>query len=278
MPLPILQAHQDATTADLVRLFHRTELHFTRHLGEETSLDVGTAFTNPQLGDFADANRVLELGLPEGMTPADAMRQVRDHYAGSGTRCRDVVLNPTMPPAQTAALAEYLAESGWTRQTADILYLSGRMSGPLHQAPGLTIIPARASFRHARILAEQAADEARQPQLVEALLAHLDDPHWDALLALDRGEAVGAVGVLAVGEIGRIDGLFVTPSHRRRGIARTLMGRALEICIRSVFRHVMVTIKPENQAAKELYRSFGFQSIGQMIAFTPGAPTKADRC
>ncbi len=87
MPLPILQGGRGASGEDLVRLFHRTELLRTRHLAEETSLDVGTAFTNPDLSRVA-ANRILDGAVPAGMTPAEAMSLVREHYASVGTPCR----------------------------------------------------------------------------------------------------------------------------------------------------------------------------------------------
>src|SRR5438067_1819420 len=82
--------------------------------------------------------------------------------------------------------------------------------------------------------------------LVEAAMAHLDDPHYDALLALKDGQAVAKVGVLAVGEIGRIEPMFVAESSRRQGIGRAMMLRALEICARSLFKHVFLSCMPDN--------------------------------
>ena len=98
-------------------------------------------------------------------------------------------------------------------------------------------------------------------------MSHLDDPHWDALLALRDGEPVARAGVMAVGEIGRIDQVFVSEPFRRQGIGRTMMGRVLEICARSLFKHVMLAVDPRNHAAITLYEQLGFRKIGQIVAY-----------
>src|SRR3712207_3408877 len=108
MPLPILNTRPEPSADDLVRLFHRTELHYTQPLAEETQLDAGTAFTNPELPDVYVANRVLSAALPEGVSPADAVAEVESHFAEKGTRCWRWTLNPSAPPAQTKPLRDHL--------------------------------------------------------------------------------------------------------------------------------------------------------------------------
>jgi ribosomal protein S18 acetylase RimI-like enzyme len=126
----------------------------------------------------------------------------------------------------------------------------------------LKIIPARASYRHSQTLAEEASRRWNEPQLVDAAMLHLDDPHWDAMIALKDGRAVARVGVLAVGDIGRIDHVFVSEPFRGQGIGRTMMSRALEICARSLFKHVFLSVAPDNSRAIDLYQRLGFEKIG----------------
>ena len=98
---------------------------------------------------------------------------------------------------------------------------------PVQEIAGVKVIPARASFRHTRALFEEAVAESNfSPQVVEADMAHLDDPHWDSLLALQNGVAVAHAGVFAVGELGMIENVYVSPSRRRRGLGAMMMGRA----------------------------------------------------
>jgi ribosomal protein S18 acetylase RimI-like enzyme len=137
----------------------------------------------------------------------------------------------------------------------------------------LKIIPSRASFRHARQLAEEGAEVWHEPSLADAAMMHLDDPHWDSLIALRDGEAVAHIAVLAVGEIGRIDDVYVAKGFRRLGIGRTMMSRALEICARSLFKHVMLMVNPTNESAIKLYQSVGFKKVGEVTAYRRGEAT-----
>jgi len=270
MPLPILQAHTEPTPENLVRLFHRTELHWTRHLAEETQLDSGTAFTNAALDRVAAANGMFDAALAEGTSPEAAADEAEAHFAGHGVRCRQWVLNPAAPEARTRPLADHLLGRGHRAAALDIMHLSGRPAGVVREVAGLTIIPARASYRHVRALAEEALAPWGDPQLVDSVLLHLDDPHWDALLALRDGKAVAHAGVLAAGDIGRIDQVYVSPELRRLGIGRTMAGRALEICARSLFRHVMLCVNPASPEAIALYAQLGFRKIGQIVTYVRG--------
>ena len=272
MPLPILS---NPVESDLVRLFHRMTLHFTQHLGETTELDYGTAVANPMLANVYDANVLLDAALPEGVSPEQAVAEVNQHYLSVGTVCRTWVMNPSLAKDRTEPLAGYLVDHGAQLATNDILYLQGRPTGTIREQPGLTIIPARASYKHARLLSEIANAGWGEPQMVEAHLQHLDDPHWDALLALRDGEVVAGAGVLSVGDAGMIENVFVVPSMRRLGIGLTMMSRALEICARSLFKHVMLSCLPDNVGAQTMYARLGFKKIGTFTAYCPGgAPTR----
>src|SRR5947199_10312808 len=102
MPLPVLNARAEPGPEDLVRLYRRTELHWTRSLAEELALDVGVAFFNRDLPRVWDANRVLDAAVLEGMTPAEAVAQVEQAMAGEDVSCAAWVMNPSTPAARTA--------------------------------------------------------------------------------------------------------------------------------------------------------------------------------
>ena len=98
-------------------------------------------------------------------------------------------------------------------------------------------------------------------------MLHLDDPHYNALLALRDGKVAGRAGVLAVGDVGRIDQVYVAQAFRRQGVGRTLMSRRWRSAGRSLFRHVMLSMDPSNDAARALYDEIGFQAIGQIVSY-----------
>ena len=54
---------------------------------------------------------------------------------------------------------------------------------------------------------------------------------------------------------------------RRQGVGRTLMSRALEICARSLVKHVMLSVEPGNVAAQALYARIGLRKIGEIVSY-----------
>ena len=116
-------------------------------------------------------------------------------------------------------------------------------------------------------MAEEAAKRWNEPQLTDAAMLHLDSTQWDSLLALRDGKAVAHVAVMAMGEVGRIDDVFVSESARRQGVGRTMMSRALEICARSLFKHVMLCTGQDNAPAQARYASLGFTKVGTITAY-----------
>ena len=267
MPLPILNSRNDPSHSDLVRLFHKTQNLWNEHMATAEALDVGTAFTNSDLSEVYDANNVMDVALPDDLSAEDAFAQVESHYGSKNTKCFYWTLNPSAPPQRTQPLIELLLSRGHRVFSNDIMVLQQATLLSSADIPGVKIIPARASFRHTRQLLEESAARYKTPQLVEAMMLHLDDPHWDALLALKDGQPVGYMGVLAVGEIGRIDDVYVAKSHRRQGIGSLLLSRVLEISSRSLFKHVLLSVNPKNSTAIELYQRFGFQKIGQITGY-----------
>jgi ribosomal-protein-alanine N-acetyltransferase len=266
MSLPILPSRPHANVADLIRFYYRTDLQWCQQIAEQTALEVGTALVNASLADVGDANVLFDAALPDGVSPAAAIAEAEDHFRAAGSRLRKSVPNPSAPAELTAPLLEPLLAAGFARRTYDIMHLSGSPAGAVEEVGGLAIIPARASFRHARELASEAAAPLT-PQLVDAFVTHLEDPQTDGVLALKDGAAAAYVTVLTVGEIGCITELYVAQRLRRQGIGRTMMSRALEICARSVFKHVFLSCKPTNSPAIALYRQLGFEKIGDFVFY-----------
>src|SRR3979490_2990946 len=123
MPLPILQPHADPTVTDLLRYYGRAELHWTRHVAEETVLDTGVAFTNTQLPRVFEANRMFDVALPDGITPQQAFDEAEQHFASVGTRCWFWVMNPAADASRTEAMAAFLLARGYLRRANDVMLL-----------------------------------------------------------------------------------------------------------------------------------------------------------
>lgn len=251
-----------------MRLFHRTELHWARQVAQdETALDCGMALINPALPLVREANQVFEAFVPDGMTPGEVVEMIGEPYGAAGVRCLKWTLNPSMPPQRIQPLEAHLLEHGFRWECCDLMYLKGRPAGAIEEVAGIKIIPARASFRHARQMAEEVVAHWNTPGLVEAMMMHVEDPHTDALLALKDAQAAALLMVQAVGDLGCIAALHVSERCRGEGLGRTMMSRALEICARSLFKHVFLTVDPTNATAIALYRKCGFEKIGDFAFY-----------
>lgn len=262
MPLPVLSASRATSDADRLRHFARTTQFWAAHLGDETQLDVGIAITNPRLPHSAEANCMLEAALPAGVSPGEGMQLMQSHFAAAGVRCLQWHLKAGETSDLTSPLATQLQRLGYSASTEEVFSLEKPTLAPVEPAASplmkLTILPARAAFAKVRDLALEA-----DPRQIEARMLHLDDPHCDSIVALYNGVAVGQISVLSVGDIGRIDQLYVALAHRRQGIGGLLVARAIEICARSQFRHILLGVRESGRHAKTLFARFGFRKIGQ---------------
>lgn len=264
MPLPII--HHEPSPADLLRLFEKTEARWSEHLAEPVALDIGTAYCNAALSGRHRANNIRDVALPPGMSARDAVRTVDDFFRSRGARCAFWAMNLSTPDAQNRPLVEHLLSQNYIRVVFDVLLLRHLPRASLPALPDVKIIPARASFRHVREIAGNAARSWGE-QVIEATELHLDDPQWEALLAIENGRAVAQAGVLTVGEVGRVNMVFVADDCRNRGIGSLIVAHVLDICQRATLRQVMLSVKPDNAPAQRLYAKFGFEKIGEIVAY-----------
>ena len=268
MSLPILPSHRTLDTDDLVRFFYQAETDWGRQLAEEVTLDAGRALASRELAGVSDANQVVDAAIPDGGTAESTVAEAAAHFAQHGSTVLKWVMNPSLPAARTQPLAEHVAAHGFHPRGYDIYDLAGRPAGAIAEVPGLTIIPARASFRQTRAIAEEAAAHFNFPQLAEAIVLHIEDPQTDALLALRDGAPAAYVSILNMGEVGYISELFVSEKSRGQGVGRTMMSRAMEACARALHRHVFIGVDATNAPAVHLYERFGFKRIGVFLFYS----------
>jgi ribosomal-protein-alanine N-acetyltransferase len=95
-------------------------------------------------------------------------------------------------------------------------------------------------------------------------LAELADRRHRHYVAAEgpAGELLGWAGVLVVGETAEILTVGVVPAARRGGIARRLVGALLDEAVRRGAVEAFLEVRVDNRAARELYRSEGFEEVG----------------
>lgn len=110
-----------------------------------------------------------------------------------------------------------------------------------------------------------AIDEDRAALLADPGLIDLPPDHVTprhAVVAESGATAVGFAVVLSRGDgDADLDGLFVDPSHWRRGVGRELVARARSLAIDLGASRLWVVANP---AARAVYDACGFRYVGEV--------------
>lgn len=88
-----------------------------------------------------------------------------------------------------------------------------------------------------------------------------------------RREVVGYGGVMTVAGEAHITTLVVAPDLRRRGIAAVLLEALLERAVARGATAATLEVRTSNEAARRLYRRFGFAPVGVRREYYPDGPS-----
>ena len=87
------------------------------------------------------------------------------------------------------------------------------------------------------------------------------------LIARSQGVIVGYIVACVRGQKAEIISIAVDPTHRRHGIGKTLMTRALAKLKAQGVQCVRLTVRPANLAAIRLYSILGFQRVRRILQY-----------
>ncbi|USZ67449.1 GNAT family N-acetyltransferase [Halorussus salilacus] len=87
------------------------------------------------------------------------------------------------------------------------------------------------------------------------------------LVTTDGDDPVGYLVAFHDGEAGYVAELVVAPECRREGRARRLLGAAFDRLRESGCSRVRLAVHPENDAARRLYESLGFEEVDREEGF-----------
>ena len=257
------------TAGDLVRLYAHTERAWLAVLGGSTPLEGGLAITAPDLRRVPEANCMLEAAIPTGATAEEVVVEAEAHFSSIGLVCQRWEPAAWATPLSVTPLMDHLSALGWTERLNRLMRLGDARTQSPALPEGISFLPERAALRQAETLARiAAAERGNEPQRAEAYMRHLDDPHVESIVALADRQAIGRIAILAMGEVGRIDELYVKPESRRQGIGQALIAHAILSCIRSQFRHVLLAVKANQVGAARLFERSGFCAVGQFKSYT----------
>jgi ribosomal-protein-alanine N-acetyltransferase len=99
---------------------------------------------------------------------------------------------------------------------------------------------------------------------------HIRHPESVVLTACYRGEPAG-FGIMRYGDdTAHLNLLAVSPSHRRRGVARRIMAWLEETALTAGTFVISLELRATNQGAFTFYASLGYQEIGRIAGYYQG--------
>ena len=99
------------------------------------------------------------------------------------------------------------------------------------------------------------------PWTMEAYLDELENPTSFYFTAKIDGEVVGFGGMWAIVDEAHIVTLATSPAHRRHGIGRQLLTALMAMAAQLDIKEITLEVRIGNTPARNLYESFGFQSL-----------------
>jgi tRNA threonylcarbamoyladenosine biosynthesis protein TsaB len=164
-----------------------------------------------------------------------------------------------------AARFARLAASATPRGMPEPLYLRAPdakpQAAPLRRAGTITVEEVTATA--APLLATLHAEAFEDGWSVASFEELMGTPGAAAQLALDHGEPAAFLLTRRAADEAEIITIATRPQAQRRGVARQLLARQLDVLARVGVRLVFLEVAASNTAALGLYRALGFQEAGK---------------
>jgi predicted GNAT family acetyltransferase len=215
---------------------------------------------------YAGANLVPICATPR------AVRAFADRARRAGRRCSSIV-----GPAEATALLWRLLEPSWGParevRSRQPLMVTDQMSADVAPDPYVrrirkdemeAIMPACVAMFTEEVGVSPLAGDGGL--LYQARVAELVTT-GRAFARIEDGEVVFKAEIGAVTRhTCQIQGVWVAPSHRGRGLAKTGMAAVLHYALRDVAPVVSLYVNDYNAPARAAYRRVGFQEVGAFMS------------
>ena len=172
---------------------------------------------------------------------------------------------PTVLAPDPALATNDLPAARYRRRPAAVLRLASVLAEGGAPA-GLTLLPARA----ARPAVEHWCRRRTADDPAAALwTAHLDDPQYEPVVAIDGRDVVGGIGLQTRGQTTLVADLFVDPDRRLAGLGTALLTRTLALAARGQASDVYAAAAEDDDATLGLLTKVGFERVVAYIAWSP---------
>lgn len=121
--------------------------------------------------------------------------------------------------------------------------------------------------------------------LYNALVDEFHDQEMESILnnndwycrfvEIENGQKVGLVEVsirnivdgCLSSPVAYLEGLYIKPEHRNRGIGKQVIAELLEWCAAQGFKEFATDAEIENVKAQKLYESLGFEEVDRVVSY-----------
>ncbi|MCG3178644.1 MAG: hypothetical protein BIFFINMI_00972 [Phycisphaerae bacterium] len=258
---------EDRSRQDVLAQVARSELVAAEAVAASRILDCGVALYNEAWPRLPEINQVREVAL-EGkvsIPPQQAWDEVTAFYA-------ERKLTPLRWSASVRltgrGLGEFLAGHGYERRTQVAMVRPSGVLTPDWQPVEMQVLPARAAPRgYAELSAERFADDPHGDARAAVARARVNDTRLTMLVARIDEQAAACCGVLSLGDVGRVRGLYVARAFADRAdpIALTLIGKIIELGYRYQFATFCCLLEESDAVGQSLYRRCGFEPVGELV-------------
>lgn len=248
---------------DPVSAMHRANQAFHGQVLSSAPLTCGIAHFSAEYGQIA--NQMREVTIPPGSSMDAVYAEVQVFFSRLPHPCQRWSPAPGGP---TEEIERYLTGRGYVAQRRLIMAL--RPWPDLPSRPPVRVLPGRPMRKALRefLLSNAGRGSPDRRELsTDILLARMDDPQFDVLLAMSEGQPVGHACLLQTGPIAAIYDVYVRENSRRQGYALALMHDLITTCRRLELRNVVLEVDEKNPAAIGLYERCGFERAGTTVNY-----------
>ena len=252
---------QRSTVASLLR----SSQAYCQQVCDKETLTHGIAFYSERFAHLPAANQFREVTVAAASEIPRAFDDVQRWFQSQGTQCARWA--PADPTA-VEPFASFLDPHGFTARHYTAMTLTRWSDSDAHS--GLRILPARAmraAYRESFETLTSGTPDVANADLYEA---RLDDPSYDAFLALIDNVPVARGALYQLGDFARVIDFARLSTIAGDEAPAALLGHLLALARRLSMRSVHTQIAAENHPARALLESAGFVTDGELVEFHLG--------
>ncbi|MCO6437351.1 MAG: GNAT family N-acetyltransferase [Phycisphaerae bacterium] len=239
----------------------RSTQAFAQQICDKETLDHGIAFYSERFAGLPEANQFREVYIDDPSNATKAWEQAESWFARQGLRCQ------RWSPGEGQAiepLEALLSGRGFEARRFDAMILT-QWAELSPSPPQVRVIHARAVRQAYRETFIQSG-EGREA-VADAYAERLDDPSFDAFVALAEGNPAARATLYQVGDIARVMDVCVLPAYRGLSLEDALLSQALGLARRLAMRTILAQVPVEDEALRTMLGRAGFAEDGSVVEF-----------